>query len=267
MIVLRHTKGENGIHVYAANTTAAEIGYIKLNRTRTTQTNATLVFGCAKADDGAYERYAKGTIYWGKLWYTDLGDAACRKLAAWTHEDFTFEACGFKRYYLSDNSNKRCSISFIQAGLLGQKMALNTGSTNTGGWAYANIRTFLDGRILNALPIGWQQIIKQVKVGSTIGDKSSEVVTADSYFYLPSVAELFPSQNVEPYIYEGTAISFMTDNTSRICNDENGNPAAYWTRSPNAQYGSYFWSVTVTGEYYGFTPANNEQGIRLMFSV
>ena len=267
MIVLRHTKGENGIHVYAANTTAAEIGYIQLNRTRTTQTNATLVFGCAKADDGAYERYAKGTIYWGKLWYTDLGDAACRKLAAWTHEDFTFEACGFKRYYLSDNSNKRCSITFIQAGLLGQKMALNTGSTNTGGWADANIRTFLDGRILNALPIGWQQIIKQVKVGSTIGDKSSEVVTADSYFYLPSVAELFPSQNVEPYIYEGTAISFMTDNTSRICNDENGNPAAYWTRSPNAQYGSYFWSVTVTGEYYGFTPANNEQGIRLMFSV
>ena len=267
MIVLRHTKGENGIHVYAANTTAAEIGYIQLNRTRTTQTNATLVFGCAKADDGAYERYAKGTIYWGKLWYTDLGDAACRKLAAWTHEDFTFEACGFKRYYLSDNSNKRCSITFIQAGLLGQKMALNTGSTNTGGWADANIRTFLDGRILNALPIGWQQIIKQVKVGSTIGDKSSEVVTADSYFYLPSVAELFPSQNVEPYIYEGTAISFMTDNTSRICNDENGNLAAYWTRSPNAQYGSYFWSVTVTGEYYGFTPANNEQGIRLMFSV
>lgn len=267
MIVLRHTKGENGIHVYAANTTAAEIGYIQLNRTRTTQTNATLVFGCAKADDGAYERYAKGTIYWGKLWYTDLGDAACRKLAAWTHEDFTFEACGFKQYYLSDNSSKRCSITFIQAGLLGQKMTLNTGSTNTGGWSSANIRTFLDGRILNALPIGWQQIIKQVKVGSTIGDKSSEVVTADSYFYLPSVAELFPSQNVEPYIYEGTAISFMTDNTSRICNDENGNPAAYWTRSPNAQYGSYFWSVTVTGEYYGFTPANNEQGIRLMFSV
>mgnify|MGYP005972190379 FL=1 len=92
-------------------------------------------------------------------------------------------------------------------------------------------------------------------------------MTADSYFYLPSVAELFPSQNVEPYIYEGTAISFMTDNASRICNDENGNPAAYWTRSPNAQYGSYFWSVTVTGEYYGFTPANNAQGIRLMFSV
>ena len=59
----------------------------------------------------------------------------------------------------------------------------------------------------------------------------------------------------------------MTDNTSRICNDGNGNPAAYWTRSPNADQTSYFCSVTVTGEYYGFTPANNEQGIRLMFSV
>ena len=267
MVVLRHTKGDNNISIYSASTTASDISYVQLVRTRITQTNANLVFGCARADDGAYERYAKGTIYWGKLWYTDLGDAACRKLAAWTHQDFTFEACGFKQYYLNDDSNKRCSITFIQKGLLGQKMALSTASSSTGGWANTTVRTFLNSRILNALPIGWQQIIKEVKVGSTIGDKSSEVVTTGSYFYIPSVSELSPSMNIEPYIYEGSAISFMTDNESRICNDENGNPAAYWTRSPNVQYASYFWSIQETGEQYGFIGVTSELCIRLMFSV
>jgi hypothetical protein len=267
MVVLRHTKGDNNISIYSASTTASDISYVQLVRTRITQTHANLVFGCARADDGAYERYAKGTIYWGKLWYTDLGDAACRKLAAWTHQDFTFEACGFKQYYLNDDSNKRCSITFIQKGLLGQKMALSTTSSSTGGWANTTVRTFLNSRILNALPIGWQQIIKEVKVGSTIGDKSSEVVTTGSYFYIPSVSELSPSMNIEPYIYEGSAISFMTDNESRICNDENGNPAAYWTRSPNVQYASYFWSIQETGEQYGFIGVTSELCIRLMFSV
>lgn len=267
MLVLRHTKGDKGIHVYASNTSSSEIRYTKLSRSRTTQTDSTLVFGCAKADDGAYEHYAKGTVYWGKIWYTDLGDAACRKLAAWTHESLTFEACGFKRFYLSDNSNKRCSISFLQTTTLGQKMALNTTSVNTGGWGSTQIRTYLDGRILNALPIGWKQLVKQVKVSSTLGDKNTDVATSDCYFYIPSVAELFPSMNTEPYIYEGTAISFMTSNESRLCNDQSGDPTVYWTRSPNPQYGSYFWSVNVAGEYYGFNPANTEQGIRLMFSV
>lgn len=73
--------------------------------------------------------------------------------------------------------------------------------------------------------------------------------------------------NIEPYIYEGSAISFMTDNESRICNDENGNPAAYWTRSPNVQYASYFWSIQETGEQYGFIGVTSELCIRLMFSV
>lgn len=265
MVVLRHTKGENGIYVYIANTSDVNISYTELPRTRSSLTNATLVFGCAKADDGIYERYAKGTVYWAKLWYTDLGDAACRKLAAWTHENFTFEMTGFKQYYLSNNSGKRCSMTFLQNSLLGKKRAL--GFSNTGGWGATTTRDYLNTRILNALPIGWQQLIQQVKVGSTLGDKSSEIATSDCYFYIPSVAELSPAQNVEPYIYEGTIISFMTSNESRICNDQNGNPSDYWTRSPNVQYGSYFWSVQKTGEVYSFNQSSSELGVRLMFSI
>lgn len=125
MLVLRHIKGENSIHIYCANCYGDNINYVEIAKNRLTKTDATLVLGCAKADDGAYENFATGVIYWAKLWYADLGDAACRQLAAWTHEEFEFEACGFKRYYLS-NSSKR-NITFSNIG--------NTNTSNKISWS------------------------------------------------------------------------------------------------------------------------------------
>lgn len=266
MLVLRHIKGETGLRVYCANCYAEEIKYAEIARSRTTTTNATLVFGCSKADDGEYENFAKGTVYWAKLWYADLGDAACRQLAAWTHEDFGYYACGFKRYYLS-NSSKRSSISFIQKTTLGQKMALSTNSSNKDGWAGATLRTYLDTRLVKALPIGWQQLIKQVKVPSSTGSQSTDIVTANSYFFIPSAIELDPNQTDEPYVNEGDTISFFTDNASRVCLDLEGNKTNYWTRSPFVTYSQYFYSVNETGSLYGFLFPSDAAGIRTMFCV
>lgn len=123
-------------------------------------------------------------------------------MEVWTHESMTFEACGFKRFYLSDNSNKRCSLVFLQKSTIGPKMALSGAMSNEGGWPATTLTTYLDSRLLNALPIGWQQLIKQVKVSSSAGKRSKEIVTANNYFFIPSIAELVPSMTDEPYIYE-----------------------------------------------------------------
>lgn len=267
MIVLRHIKGDNGLYVYTANIYGDDITYTKISRNRVTKTNATLVFGCAKADDGAYENYAKGTVYWSKLWYADLGDAACRKLAAWTHENVYYEACGFKRYYLSDGSNRRCSVTLIQKNTLGPQMSLSGAMTNEGGWAKTTLHTYLNNRLLKALPIGWQQLIKQVKVSSSAGNKSKEIVTADCYFFIPSAIEVMPSMMDEPYIYEGTSISFMTDNESRKRTDSEGNPTNYWLRSPNAQYTTYFHTVEEDGEVYAYHYPSETAGVVTMFNI
>ena len=45
MVVLRHIKGENGLHVYSANLNGDEPLYVELSKSRTTKTDATLVFG------------------------------------------------------------------------------------------------------------------------------------------------------------------------------------------------------------------------------
>ena len=97
MLILRHIKGDNGLYVYISNVNGNSVTYVKLNGTQSTIHENTLVFGCAKADDGSYENYGKGTVYWSKIWYADLGEKVCNELASWPHENINFEMCGFKR--------------------------------------------------------------------------------------------------------------------------------------------------------------------------
>lgn len=255
------------IDVYSSNIYGSSISYTKISRTRTTKTNATLVFGCAKADDGAYESYAKGTVYWSKLWYADLGDAACRELAAWTHDTLIVEVASFKNFYLSDNSNKRCSITFLQKDTLGQDMPLNSSSTNAGGWGNTSLREYLDSRLVDALPIGWKQLVKKVKVPSSAGGKSKEIVTSDCYFFIPSAIEVSSSMIEEPYIYEGQTISYLTGNESRIKHNANGEPTKYWLRSPFVNYDGYFYAIEETGELYGFHYPSESLGVTVEFSI
>lgn len=267
MTVIRHIKGDNALYVYSSNIYGSALNYTKITRTRSTKTNATLVFGCAKADDGAYERHAKGTVYWSKLWYADLGDAACRELAAWTHDNLIVEVASFKNYYLSDNSNKRCSMTFLQKDTLGQDMVLSSSSNNAGGWGSTSLREYLDSRLVDALPIGWKQLIKKVKVPSSAGNKSKEIVTSDCYFFIPSAIEVSSSMIDEPYVYEGQTISYMTGNDSRVKHNAEGKATKYWLRSPFATYDGYFYAIEETGELYGFHYPSEQLGVTVMFSI
>lgn len=209
----------------------------------------------------------KGTVYWSKLWYADLGDAACRELAAWTHNDLIVEVASFKNYYLSDNSNKRCSMTFLQKDTLGQDMMLSSAANNAGGWGSTSLREYLDSRLVDALPIGWKQLIKKVKVPSSAGNKSKEIVTSDCYFFIPSAIEVSSSMIDEPYVYEGQTISYMTGNDSRIKHNAEGKATKYWLRSPFATYDGYFYAIEETGELYGFHYPSEQLGVTVMFSI
>ena len=267
IMILRHIKGDNGLYVYTSNLAGLDINYTEISRTKSTTADSTLVFGCSKADDGAYENYATGTIYWSKLWYADLGDEACRSLAAYPHITETSEMCGFKRFYLSDNSSKRCSMTFLSTTLLPRTMQMSDSSTNTGGWTAASLNTYLNTRLMKAIPVQWRQLLKQVKISSSIGDKSTEISTSDCYIAIPAAIEVDPTMTAEPYCNEGTAISYMTTNALRKCSMEDGDPIAYWTRSPNVAYASYTYQVNADGGLYGYYSPNEYGGVRIMFSV
>ena len=267
MLVLRHKKGDNNLYVYNSNLTGNDMSIVELSKTRSTVTDSTLVFGCAKADDGAYENYGIGTIYWSKIWYFDLGDEACKSLATWVHEDLPLELSGFKKYYLSDDSGKRASITLLASQLLSISKPLGTGTSNVGGWNKCTLGEFLDSRLLNAIPIQWRQLIKQVKVNSSSGNKSTEIVSSNNYIYIPCAIELNPTMTEEPYCYEGAGINYFTTNASRICRAEDGIAYEYLTRSPNVQYNEYYFHIQDTGSLYGYFYPYYSARLRIMFSI
>ena len=258
MIVLRHIKGENGIYVYSSNTKGDSSYYVELSGIHSMVHNVSLVFGCSKLEDGSYENYGLGTVYWSKVWYADLGDAVCKKIAYWPHESINFEACcesngSMKRYYLSDNSGARSSITFISSQTLTHPAVMDTASTNAGGWASFALNNYLNSRVYEAFPDSWKQLMKQVKVKSSIGEKSLTVSSSDCYVFIPSISELVPSMTAEPYGSEGTAISHFTSNDARVCYNPEGVAVQYWTRSPSIDWNNYVFRISTTGAYQAVT--------------
>lgn len=268
MIVIRHQKSNNNIIIYKSNMDATEISIEELTRTKSTIADSTLVFGCTKADDGAYENYAVGEINWCKVWYADLGESVCKELANWTHEQIDFELCSFKKYYLSDSSGKRCMFSLLASNLLENKRAYGDNSNNNGGWANSSLNTFLNTRLYNAMPLQIKLLLKQVNITSTIGNKSSETSETPCYVFIPAAIEMSKdsSINVEPYVYEGTTISYMISDDMRKRAFKNGNYNAYWLRSPNVGYTNYIYEIDANGGLYGFGTPRTQLGVLIGIS-
>ena len=267
MIVIRHIKGENGLHVYSSNVSGSTSSYVTLDGIHSMVHNVSLVFGCSKLEDGSYEQYGKGTVYWSKLWYADLGAEVCTKLACWPHEEIGFEACfetsgAPKRYYLSDNSGMRSSLTFIASNVLAQPMSMSTASTNAGGWAVYPLNSYLNSRVYDTFPDNWKQLIKQVIVKSSVGNQSTEISDSDCYIFIPSIAELGENKNTEPYSSEGTQISHITNADSRVCDGK-----YYWTRSPSLGWSSYVYSIIPGGSAQAVTQLSTRHYIRMMISI
>ena len=267
MVVIRHKKGNNNLTIYNSNLDGADVTTVELDRTKTTIGDSTLVFGCAKADDGFYENHAIGNVNWAKVWFADLGDTVCRDLAAWTHERVGLEACGFRKYYLTNNTSKRCSFSLLATHLLDKDSVWNTSNSSTGGFKDSALNKLLNTRLYKAVPAQIRSLLKQCRIPSSIGDKSTEIDIANCYIAVPSVIELDPSKTTEPYISEGVSISYMTTNDMRKRSyDGDSTPVKYWTRSPNIDSETYVYAINEAGSAYGYNVPNTKLGILIEIS-
>ena len=84
---------------------------------------------------------------------------------------------------------------------------------------------------------------------------------------IPSVIEVSNSAEVnsEPYISEGSTISYMTTNDARKRSYVDGGNAAYWLRSINIAY-TYLYSVNELGDLYGFNTPSSKLGVLIEIS-
>lgn len=266
IIVVRHKKGENNLTIYKSNLDYDTVLTVDLLRTKSTIGTGTLVFGSARADDGIYENHAIGNINWAKLWYSDLGDDVCRSLAMWTHESITLEVCGFRKYYLSNNTSKRCSFSLLASHLLARTKKWNNSNVNTGGWAQSSLNYSLNTRLYNAIPTQIRSLLKQVIVYSSVGGMSSELSSSNCYITIPAAIEVDPTMTYEPYNSEGTSISYMNTDESRKRSFIDGDYNAYWLRSPNASYTNYIYRVEDNGSTQNITSATTSLGVLIEIS-
>lgn len=272
LVVIRHKAGSEQAYVYCSNLSGNEVSIDTLAAIRIPVTTSTLVFGCSKADDGSYEKYAKGKIHWAKLWYSDLGDNECREIASWTHETIPMMVAKYKEYYLSDNATKRANITFIAKNLLSTNHSYGN---ITGGWSKSSLNTWLNTRLIKAVSPIWKSLIKKVNVTANNADKAKTTSTSECYFYLPSIHEIEPSISNDPYSIEtDSTISYMTNDIARR-RAKVSTPdqyEAYPTRSANVDQnvGTWQWGVDggedtpgkINGYYYPQTA-----GVLIMFSI
>jgi hypothetical protein len=170
---------------------------------------------------------------------------------------------------LSDDPSKRCNFSLLATHLLEHNRSYNDESTNAGGWASSALNKYLNTRLYNSMPTQIKSLLKQVIVSSSIGSQSTEISSSNCYIAIPSVIEVGndSSINIEPYIYEGSTISYMTSNDMRKRAYIDGNYNYYWLRSPNIAYSNnYIYQVDADGKLYGFGSPKTKSGVLIEIS-
>lgn len=277
MLVLRHRKGDPNLYIYSSNKTGSAVLVQTIKRTAITQHNSELVFGCQyESSDGYTDNFAKGTIYWAKLWYADLGEELSSDLAVWPRETLTMQAAGvsehsFRLHPISGETGQYCACAFLMKNLMQATRQMNPTNTNSGGWPASAMRDWLNNRLYYALPKKWRRIIRAVDITSTSGNMSTDsFVTSSDYVWLPSCKEVGGYTTTAGYASEGNGtINFFTDDTSRIkaLNNGEGAVSSWWLRSPSTASATSFCNVGTSGWYGYYYGAGYSYGVCFGFCI
>lgn len=204
MIVIRHKQGDANLTVYSFNGSTSSnvalydsaISIYNVAGTNAPNIDAKLTFGGVRYDEEGntyHGNYGKGWIYWAKIWYNDLGDNVCRKLASWPHETLRMEYAGGTRQMISTSNVRYADSSFYSNSLL--PLMINYSDTNheTKTWEGSYIQEFLRTRVYPALDYKWQSIIKPVKVKTAIQNGTYRYNDSIDSLYIPAYAEAWGS--------------------------------------------------------------------------
>lgn len=275
IVIIRKIAGDDKLYVYASNKNTDNIIYSAMTQGSVASHNAPLCFGAQMADDGFLDNYGKGTVFWAKIWDDDLGDTVCRHLAAWPRQTFTMQAVGssehaFRSFTRVDNQ-RYVNCAFLLKDLLEETHVINPANSNAGGIKNMPIRTWLNTRLFNALPVPWQQLILTVYVHSNTGHQATGLVdpAAEDKIWIPSCKDVGINVNTSPYSLESDApFTVFTNDTSRIkkLNFGAGNANIWWLRSPLINLTNLFNSVSAAGGSNS-TGSNYSCGIAFGFCI
>ena len=178
-------------------------------------------------------------------------------------EGFSQTACGFV-------------IEFVD---IITERAMNSSSTNVGGWPASEMRTYVNNDIYNALPEVLKENIINTKVVSGHGSTSGETnFTSEDKIYLLSTKEVYGKEGTTNTINYDTAEvetrqldyykinGVTTASCSGAIKNYNGSSHHWWLRSAGSRYVSYFYFVGSIGDWNN-DDASNTFGVAVAFRI
>lgn len=286
IIVIRHKNKSPQLDVFYSRTRESTIfkqsQKINIQTGELANIDAVLVFG-ARISSGSYTSYAKGDIYWSKVWEACLGDTECEALAAWPHGEMemlsmSVAADGDSQqmvpyYYLMKNGSRgEAQLTFLAKYLLDTPMALRNDYINTPGWGGATqVINYLNGRFYQGINELWRPLLKYTDV--PYQNYNSGVLAIDgiyNYIFLPSEKELDPRAQAGDVSH---TFDIFPNPSDRVCitisqiNASNHSPRQYWTRSIQTSSGSNYYRYIGTDGKTAGDWAINPRYLRIMFTI
>jgi len=214
IIVARHRQGSDGLTVYSFNgSNSADVDRYDTTITvhqivgsAIPETTAKLCLGAIREESGGsvtHGSYGKGWVHWAKLWKDDLGDDACRKLAAWPHETLRLEYAGSDRQLYPGSLTRYAGASFYANNPLPLKMNYSNANYVTATWDGSLLQEFFRNRIYGAFEYKWRSIITPVKVltRESVSSAYCDPSVVESV-YPPACGEVNSYTSSSDYVYE-----------------------------------------------------------------
>ena len=157
----------------------------------------------------------------------------------------------------TEYSQTACGFVVEFADIVEQR-AMNSTSTNVGGWPATEMRTYLNGTFYNSLPSDLQAAIKPTRVISGHGSNDSTNFTSTDNLYLLSVVEVYGIDDGQYHFYDtayGTShqleyysnngVTYSTSswngtNLDKAIKQYNSSNTWWWLRPARSYTSSYF---------------------------
>lgn len=225
------------------------------------------------------ERSTFATAAWGDISriaaagdaqkYFNVGDEKAVELS--TGEVITLVILGFNHDDLT--SGGKAPITIGMKNLLATKYAMNSSSTNEGGWNGSAMRTSTMATLLSQLPADLRNVIKSVNKKATSGGISTTIKTSSDKLFLFSEVEIdgttssgYASEG-EQYEYWKTVKDGKTPaDKIKYLSNGGGSAGYWWLRSPRVDKGYAFRYVSSAG-YVSVDYANITYGVSFGFCV
>ena len=197
--VLRHTAGDNHITLYNCSIGSDEVSKIQVSKLVTTKNNQKLGFGAFKDYTGTISDYGTGVVHRCKIWWGDLGDTECRKIAIYPWETMYWDVMSGGDYATNDTETEHTTIDLISSVILERSHIPYKDTTIEGlpgGYGDTDMCAWLNNRLYNGLPITWKVVIAQpyIKYLSYNADKPdagyADLNKKQMHVWIPSVYEL-----------------------------------------------------------------------------